>query len=66
MKLWIWFEHEKGPYHIEDNRFDTIADAERSWGIAPDFISVGTVGAEPPVATEFNRMVAEMYSYLTA
>lgn len=64
MKLWIWFEYEKGPYHIEEDRFDTIADAERFWRNDPFFISAETVGAEPPVA--FNELVAELYGYPTA
>ena len=66
MKLWIWFKHPQGPYHIEEDRFNTIVEAERFWRFDPYFISVETVGAQPPVATEFNRMVTEMYSYPTA
>ena len=56
MKLWIWFDHHLGPYYIEDDKFDSIPDAEEFWYADPFFISVEIIGAEPPILAEYRKL----------
>ena len=52
IKFWVWFEHEKGPYHILDISSETIEDAEEYWRDDPFFIGVYPEGKGPPKAKE--------------
>lgn len=55
MKLDVWFTHDKGPYYVVEDRFDTIQEAEEFWKDTPFLISVELHGEKPPIVKQAGR-----------